>query len=122
MPPDLLLVFKALITIDGVLQSIEPDFDLSEAIRRSLLRIARARLSVDHWGPNLQALLWELAKISDDAPRLLRAAIRRLEADPDTSALHQNRSAEILSASNRIAAAILIGAAMLAGALLFAQA
>jgi len=35
MPPDLLLIFKALITIDGVLSSIQPGFDLSEAMSRS---------------------------------------------------------------------------------------
>lgn len=58
MPPDLLLIFKALVTLDGVLTSIQPDFDLSAAMKRSSARLIRARLSPDHWGPVLQALLW----------------------------------------------------------------
>jgi len=79
LPADLLLIFKALVTMDGVLSRIEPDFDLTQAMRRSLLRIARTRLSPEHWAPVLQAVAWELVKIGDDAPRLIRAAIHRLE-------------------------------------------
>ena len=81
LPPDLLLIFKALITMDGVLAKIEPDFDLTQAMRRSSFRIAQARLSPEHWSPILQGVAWELFKIGDDAPRLIRAAIRRLEQD-----------------------------------------
>ena len=117
MPPDLLILFKALITIDGVLSGIQSDFDLSEAMRRSSLRIAMTRLSPDHWAPVLQSLAWELGKIGSDAPRLLRAAIRRLEAEDGTAI---DPAAPILSAGRWIAAAILIGSAMMAGAILLA--
>ncbi len=117
MPPDLLLIFKALVTVDGVLSGIQPGFDLSEAMRRSSLRIARARLSPDHWAPTLQALAWELGKIGDDAPRLLRAAVRRLEADPAAGG-ERDLGAVILSASRWIVGAIVTGAAIVAGALL----
>ena len=79
LPADLLLVFKALVTIDGVLARVEPGFDMTAAIRRAGLRIARDRLSPDHWGPIATALAWEIAAIGDDAPRLVRAATRLLE-------------------------------------------
>jgi ubiquinone biosynthesis protein len=46
------------------------------------LRIAQARLAPEHWGPIVQALAWELLKVGDNAPRIVRAALRRLEADP----------------------------------------
>ncbi len=118
MPPDLLLIFKALVTIDGVLSGIEPDFDLSEAMQRSSLRIAKARLSPEHWAPILQALAWELGKLGDDAPRLLRAAIRRLETGPAEAAVPTAQFAANLSAARWIAGAILAGAALMAGALL----
>ncbi|MGV3481320.1 MAG: ABC1 kinase family protein [Sphingobium sp.] len=119
LPPDLLLIFKALVTIDGVLLAIEPDFDLSGAMRRSSLRIARARLSPEHWAPTVQALAWELGKLGDGAPRLVRAAVRRLEADPaDAAAPHAALSAALSTAGRWIAAAILAGAALIAGALL----
>ena len=56
LPPDLLLIFKALVTLDGVLLGIQLDFDLTEAMRRSSLRIGMARLSPEHWASTLQAL------------------------------------------------------------------
>ncbi len=119
LPPDLLLIFKALVTVDGVLSGIEPDFDLTEAMRRSSLRIVKARLSPEHWAPTLQALAWELGKIGDDAPRLLRAAIRRLEADPAGGTSSPGQAEAILSAARWIAGTILVGASLVTGALLF---
>jgi len=120
LPPDLLLIFKALVTVDGVLSAIEPGFNLSDAMKRSTMRIAMARLSLEHWAPILQALAWELAKVGNDAPRLLRAAIRRLEADPASTATDpaNHPSTALISASRWIAGAILAGAALIAGALL----
>lgn len=117
LPPDLLLIFKALVTVDGVLSSVAPGFNLSDAMKRSTMRIAAARLSPEHWTPILQALAWELGKIGNDAPRLLRAAIRRLEAEPARGAVDpSNQSAALISASRWIAGAILAGSALIAGA------
>ncbi len=82
MPSDLLLIFKALVTIDGVLSRIEPGFELSAALRRSTLRLVAARLSPDHWQPILRALGLELAHMGNDAPRLLRAGVQRLTEPP----------------------------------------
>lgn len=118
MPPDLLLIFKALVTVDGVLSGIEPDFDLSKAMQRASIRIAASRLSPDHWAPILRALAWEAGRIGDDAPRLLRAAIRRLEDDPGEQSLRQEQIAALRSAARWIAGALLVSAALVAGAIL----
>jgi len=117
LPPDLLLIFKALVTIDGVLSGIEPDFDLSAAMRRSSSRIFRARLAPEHWTPVLQAVAWELAKIGDDAPRLIRALTRRLENDQPTQS---ERLATLppWSPGSWLAAAVFGGAAMITAALM----
>ncbi len=117
LPPDLLLIFKALLTIDGVLSAIVPGFDLSDAIARSKLRIMRNRLSPERWGPTAEALLLELARIGDDAPRLLRAAIKRLEADPASSRTDERLAASVLFAGRWIAAAIMLGAILVTGGL-----
>ncbi len=117
MPPDLLLMFKALITIDGVLQGIEPQFDLAAALHRASSRILMARLSPDHWGPLLQALAWEVAKIGDDAPRLVRAAIRRLDT-AETAPLPIDPRPAIAAAARWIAVAILLGASIIGAATL----
>lgn len=121
MPADLLLIFKALVTIDGVLTGIAPDFDLSDAMRRSSLKIARARLSPNHWGATLGALAWEVSKLGDDAPRLVRAAIRRLEGSTVTAHPQKDEviATAILSAGRVIGAALLIGAMSISAAVLF---
>lgn len=119
MPADLLLIFKALVTVDGVLSRIEPDFDLSAAMQRSSLRILAARLAPDYWTPTLLALAWELGKIGDDAPRLLRAAIRRLEDAPPTTSPNSGQVDAILVSGRWIAAAIIAGSLLIAGVRFF---
>jgi len=119
MPPDLLLIFKALVTVDGVLSSIVPDFNLSGAMQRSTLRIASSRLSIEHWGPIVQGVAWELSKFGDDMPRLLRAAMRRLEADPATLPPSRDHSAAIASAGRWIAGAIVASGALISAAMAF---
>lgn len=108
-------------TIDGVLTGIAPDFDLSDAMRRSSLKIARARLSPDHWGATLGALGWEVSKLGDDAPRLVRAAIRRLQGSTVTTHPPKDEAiaTAILSAGRLIGAALLIGAMSISAAVLF---
>lgn len=82
LQPDMLLLFKALITIDGVLSGIEPDFDLSAALRRASARIVEARLSPERWTKRAAALALELDRLGDDLPRLIRATTRKLESEP----------------------------------------
>ncbi|MEI9850316.1 MAG: AarF/UbiB family protein [Sphingomonas sp.] len=118
MPPDLLLIFKALVTIDGVLTGIEPDVDLSAAMRRAWPRLMRARLSPDNWGPVAQSLLLELFRMGDDAPRLLRALVRRLEEAPDRPSHDEAIATSIRSAGQWIAGAVLLSAIVIALSLL----
>ncbi|WP_066799340.1 ABC1 kinase family protein [Sphingomonas soli] len=82
MPPDLLLIFKAMVTIDGVLNRIAPGFDLSSAIRRARVRIVAERLSPARLAGTSAAIVRELAKLGEDAPRLIGALRRRIEAGP----------------------------------------
>ena len=79
MPSDLLLIFKALVTIDGVLNMIQPDFDLSGAIGRVWPRLMRARFAPENWTPVAQALLFGLSRLGGNAPHLLRAIKEKIE-------------------------------------------
>ncbi|OSZ69433.1 ubiquinone biosynthesis protein [Sphingomonas sp. IBVSS2] len=117
MPPDLLLVFKAFVTMDGVLARIAPGFDLSGAIRRAAARLVAARFAPGRLAASGGMLAWTLAGLGDDAPRLLRAAIRRIEAEPPNDAA---TAAAIRRGAGWIAAALLGGAAILAVALVLA--
>jgi ubiquinone biosynthesis protein len=115
LPADLLLIFKALMTIDGVLSSIVPHFDLSQAIERSSLRIAMHRLSPVRWEVTLQSVGRELLRAGDDAPRLIRAAVARLEAPPAAVQPHPSPAATV-TALRWLAAAIIAGSALIAAA------
>src|SRR3546814_10726564 len=102
-----LLIFRALLTIDGVLTGIQPDFDLSGAMTRAGLRVARARLAPDRLQASVQALMWEMLRLGDDAPRLIHAAVRRLEAPPMAQAA--TNDVAIRAAGRWIAGALLAG-------------
>lgn len=74
LPPDLLLVFKSLLTIDGVLSRIEPDFDLSKTLESLRRKLLFSRLSgIQEQGLRSDFLL-ELLRLGEDAPHLIRKA------------------------------------------------
>jgi len=118
LPPDLMLIFKAMITMDGVLVAIQPDFDLTGSIERARLRILMERLAPGRWSAKLDALALELARLGDDAPRLIRALVRRLENEPAARPSGEPVARAILRAGMGIAGAILVSGLMVATALL----
>jgi ubiquinone biosynthesis protein len=79
LPPDLVLIFKAMVTMDGVLSGIVPDFDLSQALTALRGRLVTQHLTRLAAPDRLEAVLLELSRLSADAPRLIRAATARLE-------------------------------------------
>lgn len=82
LPPDLVLIFKAMVTMDGVLSGIAPDFDLSEALGRMRGKLVASRLQRLAAPDKLETALLELSRAAEEAPRFLRAASARMEAPP----------------------------------------
>ena len=82
LPPDLLLIFKAMVTMDGVLAQISPGFDLSQALDAAQAKIAGARLSALLKPERAEALLLELSRIVADAPHLIRSASAWIDRQP----------------------------------------
>ncbi|PPJ68763.1 ubiquinone biosynthesis protein, partial [Staphylococcus haemolyticus] len=88
-----------------------PGFDLSQALQKARGRLVMNQVNAAHAPEKTVALLLELSRIADDAPRLLRALTRRLEADttPATPSPPDNGAkwiaAAILAAGTLIAAA-----------------
>ena len=117
LPPDLLLIFKALITIDGVLNAVAPGFDLAAAVGRARSRILMSRLTADR-ATNIVTLLAEVDRIADDVPRLLRALVRRIDAPIEPDAGHEITASAIRSAGRWIALAVLAAGAAIVAAML----
>lgn len=110
-PADLLLLFKALITLDGVLGAIQPGFDLAAAMRLASGKLVMERLSPERWGRRATALALELDRLGDDLPRLIRALARRAEAPTEMpGAIDLSASARLLAAALVVAAAIIAAA------------
>jgi ubiquinone biosynthesis protein len=85
LPPDLVLIFKAMVTMDGVLSGIAPDFDLSEALGRMRGKLVASRLQRLAAPDKLETALLELSRVAEEAPRFLRAASARMEAPSPTA-------------------------------------
>lgn len=118
-PPDLVLILKALVTIEGVLSRVDPDFDLVSAMSGAWKSALFAGHSPEAVRDRLIGLLLDLSAVSDDLPRLIRAASKRLtspEADPPRDLA---TSAAIRGVGGWIALAILGSGAMIAAALVF---
>lgn len=111
LPPDLVLIFKAMVTMDGVLAGIAPDFDLSEALTALRGRLLASRLQVLAGPDRLEAMLLELSRLSADAPRLMRAATARLEGGEVQRTVADN-SAAIRYAAMLVAMAVAVHAAV----------
>lgn len=106
LPPDLALIFKALITMDGVLSAIQPGFDLSQALQRSRGKLITHRLSASQSPEKMVSLMLELSRIADDAPRLLRALTKKLENEEGPPPGLTDSA--LLTAAKWLAAAILL--------------
>lgn len=113
LPPDLLLVFKAMVTMDGVLDRIAPGFDLSRAIQRAQVTLIANRFGPARMGGTAAALALAFAELGEDAPRLLRAAAAKLEAP----AANAGVAPAIARAGQWVAAAMVVGGALIAAAL-----
>lgn len=111
LPPDLVLIFKAMVTMDGVLSGIAPDFDLSEALTALRGRMVASKLTRLMAPDRLEAVLLELSRLAADAPGLMRAATAKLERTAGAEGQSANALA-IRYAGSLIAAAIAVHAAI----------
>lgn len=112
LPADLILIFKALVTIDGVLGRIAPGFDLNAAAARVGGRVLTARLQPDAVQQRIAALLTEAAVASDQLPQLIRAARQRLLTPAPAPAV----SADLGAALRPVALALFAGLLAIAAA------
>lgn len=94
LPPDLVLMFKAFITLEGMGRTLDPEFDMASEAGPVVEQILRR-----HYSPlnmarrvqkNLAQTLRVLGNLPDDLSRLLRAARRgRIEVHVDVNSLKE---------------------------------
>jgi ubiquinone biosynthesis protein len=122
VPPDFVLVGKALITIEGVGKEIAPDFDIIAESRPLFLELLKKRYSPQRLGNELLRRMERLSGATSQLPeqlqevledlRMGRLAIRTTDTDSRDASDRLGR---------RIFSALLASACLLAGALLLTQ-
>ncbi|QUY46372.1 AarF/ABC1/UbiB kinase family protein [Serratia plymuthica] len=79
MPPDLVLLFKALITADGVLHRLDPNFDIIATLKPMLQQVMLQRYSPDAVQRRMLALGAEALDAGEELPQTLRLLMRRMK-------------------------------------------
>ena len=113
-PPDLLLLVKAVIQIEGLGRQLDPDFDLLKAARPFLAAQYRRRVSPAYWGRRLRESLAEAADFLALLPGDLKPLYNslrsgRLKSDFTLEGLDEMRQT-VDRASYRLAFALVLAA------------
>ena len=111
LPPDLTLLFKAMITLEGLGHQLDPDFHLVDHLTPFVRQVMEARYSPQSLAKRAQRGLQEMAEVMfglpRDVARLFRQARRgRLRVDLDLKRL-DHFGVQLNRAANRLTMGIL---------------
>ncbi|MBD8553046.1 phosphotransferase [Rhizobium sp. CFBP 8762] len=114
LPADLAILFKALITADGVMKRLDPDFDVIASARPLVENAMRARFYPDALQQQAQRLALDLHGVASDLPALFRLLLYRLRqgrigADISVTGL-DGLGEHIERAATRLALSVVIAA------------
>ncbi len=121
LPADLVLMFKAFITLEGMGRSLDPSFDMAGAARPVLEELLNEHYSAPmisrRMGKSLRQMLRLIGSLPDDLSRLLRRARRgSIDVHIDIKELHEvsmrlDRAASRLTLGV-VTSALIIGSAI----------
>jgi ubiquinone biosynthesis protein len=126
VPSDLLLVGKALATIEGVGREIYPELNAIEEIRPLILKIYIGRLTDPSYHSRVpRRVVQDFGYLLETGPRDLRMALRNLRRGNLRTKVELDDFGEAIrsqaQATNRLALSLLTGALVLSSAYLFTQ-
>jgi len=81
MSQDLMLVCKAIVTIEGMGRSIDPDFDIVKEMSEFAKVLLEARYNMERLSKELFYLLRDVTNLVQHAPRQLRLILKKLSSD-----------------------------------------
>lgn len=125
LPRDLVLVFKAIMTLEGIGRSLDPDFDLLGAASKYSRILIKERYNPTRLLKDALFLTRDLSRLVKTAPRQLGEALRQLESGELTlnhnlAGLEEHGRSQV-RAGNRIALSILAVGWLLCATFLFAH-
>jgi ubiquinone biosynthesis protein len=121
VPPDFLLVGKAIMTIEGVGKEIDPDLDVFGEAKPYFLDLLRKRYSPERVGNEIWRGLERLSMAAYDLPQQVREILEDLRLGRMTVRTHDPELPAIVNRlGRRLLAGLVVGAFVLAGTWLLA--
>lgn len=125
LPPDLSLLFRALVIMDGIGRSLDPSFNMVEESRPFVRKLIRKRFEPESMFRNIRstAMIFfrTLSHIPAEAEKLLtRVRDGRIRVDFNLKHL-EDLIGEMDRTGNRLSVSILVGSLTIGSALIFAS-
>lgn len=108
LPPDLVLLFKALITADGVLHRLDPHFDIIAPLKPMLQQVMLQRYTPEAVRRRMLALGGEALDASEELPQTLRLLMRRLKGGKISADINVKNIDQLSKALERAAITLAI--------------
>ena len=123
-PSDLMLLAKALVTIEGIGRQLDPDFNMIGSLRPFMERLIRQRMSPPNLARQLTYLATSYGNLARSLPRDLKEFLNRLNRNKIKIDLEHRGLERLISdldkSSNRISFSLII-AALIVGSSLVMQ-
>ncbi|MBS0972475.1 ABC1 kinase family protein [Serratia rubidaea] len=108
LPPDLALLFKALITADGVLHRLDPNFDIIRTLKPMLQQLMLQRYAPEALRQRMLTLGADALDAGDELPQSLRLLLRRLTRGQLNADINVSNLAQLSKALERSALTLAI--------------
>lgn len=108
LPPDLVLLFKALITADGVLHRLDHHFDIIATLKPMLQQVMLKRYTPEAVRRRMLALGGEALDASEELPQTLRLLMRRLKGGKISADINVKNIDQLSKALERAAITLAI--------------
>jgi ubiquinone biosynthesis protein len=124
LPQNMMLLFKAVLTMEHMGHTLDPDFDVSGTLRSYMGNLIAQRLDPSRLQRELLGTSLDLYNLGKEAPELLLRALRRWGEGSVAVDLNLRRSSQLIDiigvSSNRLAGAVVTAGLSIASAILIA--
>lgn len=108
LPPDLVLLFKALITADGVLHRLDPAFDIVATLKPMLRQVMLQRYTPEALHRRALLLGGEALDAGEELPQAIRLLMRRLKQGKIDAEINVKNLSQLSKALERAAVTLAI--------------
>lgn len=113
-PSHFFLLARSMVTLEGVVHSMDPDLDLMGLARPYMRRIVARKLNPLDWGKKIFNTFYEFGTHMEDFPRDLKNAIRRINSGKINVNLNHSGIDPMVHTMNRITKQV-VSAVLIAG-------